>query len=98
MTKSENRNSKLVGGLARRNPSFAFRISSFASVFWHWLREVFEDSAYDRYVTRAEKARVTPSGACPERSRRVEGSAFVSPSTFYRLRVEHKYSRPSRCC
>ena len=69
---------------------FAFRVSF---PLWRWLRAVLDDDAYDRYLTH----RVTLSEAERQRGG-VEGSAALSPSEFYRLRLERKYSRPTRCC
>lgn len=80
-TKSENRNSKL-GRAPELTSSFAFRVSSFAAAFWAWLRDVSEDSAYERYLEAGGK--------------RLE--AGLSRSEFYRQRLERKYSRPNRCC
>ncbi len=65
------------------------------SKLWQFLRAVFEDDAYDRYLTRAP--RVTLSAAERQRGE-VEGSAALSPAQFYLLRLANKYSRPNRCC
>ena len=54
---------------------------------------MLDDAAYDRYLTH----RVTLSEAERQRGG-VEGSAALSPADFYRLRLEEKYSRPTRCC
>lgn len=49
---------------------------------FRWLRAVLEDDAYERFLEA--------------RGQRLE--AGLSPAEFYRRRLEHKYSRPSRCC
>jgi len=86
---SDSRNSAL-GLILFRVSNFAFRVSF---SLWQWLRAVLDDDAYERYLTH----RVTLSEA--ERPRGgVEGSAALSPSEFYRRRLERKYSRPTRCC
>jgi len=59
------------------------------SKLWQFLRAVLDDDAYDRYATR--RSSVIPS--------EVEGPAcLLTASEFYRLRLEEKYSRPTRCC
>ena len=104
---SDTRNSALGLSFSRVS-NFAFRVSF---SLWRWLRAVLDDDAYDRYLSRAQSrdltraSRVTllvPSGVEGSEAERqrggVEGSAALSPSEFYRLRLERKYSRPTRCC
>ena len=70
-------------------------IGGWMSSAWRWLREVSGDAAYERYLTRAASARVTLS----EPDGRAKGApSLLTPAEFYRRRVEHKYSRPCRCC
>lgn len=52
------------------------------AAFWCWLREFSEDTAYDRYLAAGQDGVPTK----------------LSAADFYRQRLEHKYSRPSRCC
>lgn len=106
-TKIEARNSKLgeAGPRSGRFSIFGFRVSRLArrslgvgAAFWAWLRDVTEDSAYERYLVREASARATLS----EPEGRVEGSAsLLSPAEFYRQRLDDKYSGrsgPARCC
>jgi hypothetical protein len=81
--KDETRNS------GTRNSAFGSvlpRVSLFAfrvlHSLWRWLRAVLEDDAYDRSREAGGKKR----------------EAGVSAAEFYLARLEHKYSRPSRCC
>ena len=53
------------------------------TTFWCWLRELSEDTAYDRYLAAANRD-------CAQMK--------LTAADFYRQRLEHKYSRPSRCC
>lgn len=54
------------------------------SKLFSWLRAVLDDDAYEQYVRRFPHW----SPATGHRSR----------TAFYLARLEHKYSRPSRCC
>jgi len=97
---SDSRNSAF-GSILFRVSIFAFRVSF---SFWRWLRTVLDDDAYEQYVARGPR----PATRCPSviplvpsgvEGSEVEGSAFLlSPAEFYRLRLERKYSRPTRCC
>ena len=54
------------------------------SFVWSWLRAVLEDDAYEQYVRRF-----------PHRSL---ATGHRSRAAFYLARLQHKYSRPTRCC
>ncbi|HXJ93886.1 MAG TPA: CstA-like transporter-associated (seleno)protein [Terriglobia bacterium] len=49
---------------------------------WHFLRESAGENDYERYRDRAL----------------ARGEAPAEAAEFYVARLEHKYSRPSRCC
>ena len=49
---------------------------------WSYLRESAGEDDYQRYRIRA-----LARGECP-----------VNAAEFYLSRLEHKYSRPNRCC
>jgi len=55
-----------------------------AAKLWLGIREWCGDSAYERYL-QAQKTN-------PEKS------CFLTPAEFYVERVNHRYSRPNRCC
>ena len=55
-----------------------------AAKLWLGIREWCGDSAYERYV-QAQKTK-------PEKS------CLLTPTEFYVERVNHRYSRPNRCC
>ena len=59
------------------------RTRTVLSAFWHCLREVTEDSAYDSYVKSVRNQGIQTILPCDE---------------FYRQRLEDKYSRCCRCC
>lgn len=84
--KLRERNSKLeqTGG---PSPSFAFRISSFATALWGLVRTVSGDDAYERYLAHHWEKHAH------------EGPP-LNRKEFYRRRLEHKYdpANPSRCC
>ena len=79
------------------------------SKFWQFLRAVLDDDAYEQYVRRFPHRSLATGHRSPVSSHQSpakpvipsvsEGSAFLlSPAEFYRLRLEEKYSRPTRCC
>ena len=49
---------------------------------WEYLREVSGENNYARYAQHA----------------RMMGEPPVTPQAFYLSRLEHKHSRPTRCC
>jgi hypothetical protein len=49
---------------------------------WTFLRESAGENDYEHYRTRAL----------------ARGESPVEPAEFYLSRMEHKYSRPNRCC
>jgi uncharacterized short protein YbdD (DUF466 family) len=67
-----------------RSLPVASRMRSLATNLWLGIREWCGDSAYERYV----QAQTTK----PEKSR------LLTPAEFYVERVNHRYSRPNRCC
>ena len=52
--------------------------------FWRGLREWCGDAAYELYLD----SRTTRESAQPR----------LTPAEFYVERVNHRYSRPNRCC
>lgn len=60
------------------------RAAAVLKSLWWWLRAVSEDSAYEQYLARLSSAS--------------SASFASSASEFYLKRLEHKYSRPTRCC
>jgi len=51
---------------------------------WLGVREWCGDSAYDRYVEAQQKVS--------------SENQLLTPAEFYVERVNHRYSRPNRCC
>jgi uncharacterized short protein YbdD (DUF466 family) len=62
----------------------ALRIKLVAAKLWLGIREWCGDSAYERYV---QAQRTNPEKSC-----------LLTPTEFYVERVNHRYSRPNRCC
>lgn len=60
------------------------RIARSLRAFWRGLREWSGDAAYERYLA----SRVTRESPLPRLTR----------AEFYVERVNHRYSRPNRCC
>jgi uncharacterized short protein YbdD (DUF466 family) len=54
-----------------------------AGKFWKGLREWCGDSAYENYARCAKRQGVSP---------------MLTPEEFYVDQLNHKYSRPNRCC
>jgi hypothetical protein len=59
-------------------------VRRFARRFWRGLREWCGDAAYERYLR---------SSALRDKQRR-----RLSEGEFYVQQLEHRYSRPNRCC
>jgi uncharacterized short protein YbdD (DUF466 family) len=59
-------------------------IKRLAVNLWLGIREWCGDSAYERYV-QAQKTKSEKPG-------------LLTPAQFYVERVDHRYSRPNRCC
>lgn len=59
-----------------------FMLLRFLKTLWHYLRESAGENDYEHYRTRALERGETPAEA----------------AEFYLSRLEHKYSRPNRCC
>ena len=57
-------------------------LKEFLTVVWQYIREAAGEKDYQRYRERALARGETPS----------------SSAAFYLSRLEHKYSRPNRCC
>ncbi|HEY6292609.1 MAG TPA: CstA-like transporter-associated (seleno)protein [Terriglobia bacterium] len=57
-------------------------LTQLLKTLWHFLREVSGENDYPRYRDRAL----------------ARGESPLSPVRFYLSRLEHKYSRPNRCC
>ncbi len=49
---------------------------------WKYLRELCDENGYERY-----RARVETQGLPP-----------MTPEAFYLAQLQHRYSRPNRCC
>jgi uncharacterized short protein YbdD (DUF466 family) len=62
----------------------AIYMKHFAAKLWLGIREWCGDNAYERYV-QAQKTKP-------------ETSCLLTPTEFYVERVNHRYSRPNRCC
>ncbi len=52
--------------------------------FWHYLREVTGDDAYERYITHQQLAHA--------------GEPPLTPQQFFTKRQNEKWSKVSRCC
>ena len=59
-----------------------FKLRRLLRVLWHYLRESAGENDYERYRSRAVARGEPPADA----------------AEFYLSRLEHKYSRPNRCC
>jgi uncharacterized short protein YbdD (DUF466 family) len=57
---------------------------SVLAAFWHWLRAVSGDDAYERYLTHHALAHV--------------GDAPLSRRAFYESELQRKWSGINRCC
>ena len=68
----------------RRALALAIWMKHLTAKLWLGIREWCGDSAYERYV---QAQRTNP-----------EKSSLLSPAQFYVERVNHRYSRPNRCC
>jgi uncharacterized short protein YbdD (DUF466 family) len=65
-------------------PSLRRRAQKFARRVWHGIRDWCGDSAYERYLSAAQRR---PSPDPP-----------LSQESFYVEQLNRKYSRPNRCC
>lgn len=62
----------------------AIRLKYLTIKVWLGIREWCGDSAYERYV---QAQRTKPEKSC-----------LLTPAEFYVERLNHRYSRPNRCC
>jgi hypothetical protein len=65
-----------------RQPKTDFRLLGLLRGLWHFIRESAGENDYEHYRTRALARGESPAEA----------------AEFYISRLEHKYSRPNRCC
>jgi hypothetical protein len=68
-----------------RNPKTEYRhfmLARLLRALWQYLRESAGENDYEHYRTRALARGESPAEA----------------AEFYISRLEHKYSRPNRCC
>ncbi|HZC66149.1 MAG TPA: YbdD/YjiX family protein [Candidatus Dormibacteraeota bacterium] len=70
--------------LASKNAKPLTRVATAIRTAWRGLREWCGDAAYDRYLS----SRATRSSA----------QRPLTAAEFYVERVNHRYSRPNRCC
>jgi uncharacterized short protein YbdD (DUF466 family) len=61
---------------------FRSGLKKVARGLWQYLREVSGEADYARYRTQAL----------------TKGEQPMTPHEFYRKQLQHKYSRPIRCC
>jgi Selenoprotein, putative len=65
-----------------KTASSDFRLLRLLRELWHYLRESAGENDYEHYRIRALARGESPAQA----------------AEFYLSRLEHKYSRPNRCC
>jgi Selenoprotein, putative len=66
----------------RAQRSMNMRLKALLTSLWYFIRDASGENDYRRYRERA----------------RARGESPISSAGFYLSRLEHKYSRPNRCC